>query len=354
MGILKWGETLRMIEYIERIVYYLLQYRQIDDTSSFSKLMHNNELCPSVQQKLDFVLSSFHKYRSITYDIQGFKDEGTDVVLRLSYDDGTKYLCFQIKSNDDLKDKDYLMKLKAQAHDTKMKYGCSLCDYYILVCADLTSKETKFSNKNKLRQIEAAFSSSNEIHVIEPSYVLGFIKLSLLQIDAILKNKLDEQDIVLNEAINIVIDLTPTERALLYYLVHCYIFDGTDTIDLLSIINSGFIIDTFQKVEDYERDWYFSEDVCDENGDFNYASLSLKFNKLDRVIQDRITNDLEYLSHQFIDYLENDNIKLSTIAVLPIVELMIDGFIRYGYKDFELLKYILILLSSGSLKGYEF
>lgn len=40
--------------------------------------------------------------------------------------DETKYICFQIKSNNDLKDKDCLMKLKAQAIDMKMKYETNL------------------------------------------------------------------------------------------------------------------------------------------------------------------------------------------------------------------------------------
>lgn len=336
-----------MNEYIKKIIYYLLQYRRIDDTRSFKRLMHNKDLCPIVQQKIDNVLNGYEKYRTITYDIQGFKDEGSDVVIRLSNDDETKYICFQIKSNNDLKDKDYLMKLKAQANDTKMKYGTNLGDYYILVCCDLTSEGTRSTNKNKLRQIEAAFSSTNDIHVIEPSYVLGFIRLSPLQVDVILKNKIDEQDVILKEAISTVIDLTPTERALLYYMIYNKIFINMDSIDQSDILNANFINDTYERVEDYERDWFFSDD-----SDFEIEEYDVEeYKRYNRVFKERVLNDLEYLSNYFINCEISNKYKLDINTTFPILTLMLDGYIRYNYSDTELLNYIMMLLPG--MKGYE-
>src|SRR5687767_13775782 len=109
-----------MGDYLARIIYELLQFRRspYEATSIFSSLKHNVDLCPKFQAKLESVYDAFDKYQTITYDIQGPRDQGTDILVRQRIDDENRYICFQIKSNDDLKKSDYLKVLKAQYFDT--------------------------------------------------------------------------------------------------------------------------------------------------------------------------------------------------------------------------------------------
>lgn len=87
------------MEYTKKLVYGLLQYVRSDseDTKVFQTLMHNADLCPKFQQQLDIVSQSFKKYRTITYDVQGIKDEGSDIIIRKSVDERPLYICLQVK-----------------------------------------------------------------------------------------------------------------------------------------------------------------------------------------------------------------------------------------------------------------
>lgn len=329
-----------MHDYMKKLIYYFFQFKREDETTEFYSLKHNTDLCPSIKDKIDDIVSKYNKYRTITYDIQGFKDEGTDVVVRLNYKDDTKYICFQVKSNDDLKDANYLPKIKAQALDTQNSYGNNLLDYYILVCCDVTSNNVKKSNINKLRQIEAAFNKVEKVHIIEPQYVMGFLKISSLQIDVVIKNKMSDEDIIIKNAIDVVIDLTPTERALLYYLSYQYIFKGNEGIIIEDIYYNNFICETYTKVKYYSRQWFFTDDN--------------RYNKSKdkkRGTKQRIIEDLDFLSNDHLDLLENNLIVLNVNLVLPIISLIIDGSIRYDYSESETLNYLMILL--GGMKGYD-
>jgi len=192
-----------------------MQYKrsQSDDTVLFKTLKHNDDLCPRFQKKLDMVFGSFNRYRTITYDVQGLRDEGTDIVIRQSENDTSYYLCFQIKSEDDLKSATYLNSLKGQVSDTMNTYSQNLLDYYVLLCCCTKDRSTK----NKIRMIEGALGKIPNVHVIEPEYTISFLKLGSIQLDAIIRSKLGGEDVIFQEALSTVSDLTPTERSILFY-----------------------------------------------------------------------------------------------------------------------------------------
>lgn len=332
-----------MQEQIRNLIYYFMQYRRADDTSQFSKLTHNNDLCPMIKYKTEDIIQRFSKYRNITYDIQGFKDEGTDILVRLSNEEITKYICFQIKSNDDLKEKEYLSKIKAQALDTQNSYSNNLLDYYILVCCDVTSDNNKSSNTNKIRQIEAALNKVNNVHIIEPSYVLGFLNMSSLHLDVAIKNKLDDEDIILKLAMEIVIDLTPTERALIYFLISQQLYSDDTITQFEDVYYNNFIEKVYIVSPNYYRGWFF----IDEDSIYRKD----RYKKRSKDIKDRIFDDLDYLSDIFIQYGDFNNITINLTSVLPIASLMLDGSIRYEYNQDQTLEYIMNLL--GGMKGLD-
>ena len=151
-----------MSDEFKRVIFDLLQFQRSapESTKEFNKLKHNQHLCPGLQKKLEIVLSAFEKYRKITYDIQGVRDRGSDVVLKQSDENINRFICFQIKTKEDLAKGDYLKTLKAQYYDSLSSYQ-ELIDYYILLC--FHSEDKKY--KEKMRTIEADFVPSKNAHV---------------------------------------------------------------------------------------------------------------------------------------------------------------------------------------------
>jgi hypothetical protein len=286
-----------------------------------------------IKYKTEDIIQKFSKYRNITYDIQGFKDEGTDILVRLSNEEITKYICFQIKSNNDLKEKEYLSKIKAQALDTQNSYSNNLIDYYILLCCDVTSDNYKNSNSNKIRQIEAAFNKVHNVHIIESSYVIGFLNMSSLHLDVAIKNKLDDEDIIIKLAMEIVLDLTPTERALIYFLISQRLYSDDSITQLEDIYYNNFIEKVYNVSPNYDREWFFIDDDSIYRDDW--------YKKRNNDIKDRIFIDLDYLSDSFIQHRDFNNITINLTSVLPITTLMLDGSIRYEYDQSQTLEYIM-------------
>ena len=56
-----------------------------------------------LKRKVESIISAFEKYHKITYETQGLWDKGTDVLYREWIEENSRFICFQIKSTDDLK-----------------------------------------------------------------------------------------------------------------------------------------------------------------------------------------------------------------------------------------------------------
>ncbi len=359
-----------MVDVEKKLIYQFMQYKRssLDDTKTFEKLPHNNKLCPKVQQQLEHIFSAFQKYRTITYDIQGFKDEGTDIVIRLSEEEKAYYICFQIKSENDLKNKTYLNDIKGQYADTINHYNNDLLDYYILLCCNGKS------NKNKVRMIEASLGKLANVHVIESEFVLTFLKLGLLQIDAFIKSKIGSQDIIMRKALDVSSDLTPTKKAILYYFIWMHIYKNTSDVSIDEIISNEFIVKIYEIVPDFCDEYFFEDELpdIDELTEYEKNELQRKpefdgiefsgCNYYDNYyldlmrerglsILERISFDLDALVDSYIYLEDSGRYKLFFKDVYPLIILMMDASVRYEYEDSELLFYMMDLF--GPIKGYS-
>lgn len=330
-----------MSDEFKRVIFDLLQFQRTapESTKEFNDLKHNQHLCPRLQEKLEFVLSAFEKYRKITYDIQGVRDRGSDVVLKQSDENINRFICFQIKTKEDLIKPDYLKTLKAQYFDSLSAYK-ELIDYYILLC--FHSKDEKF--KEKMRTIEADFAPSIDAHVIEPEFVYTFLHLNSVRIDANIKSKFGSEDIVYRNAMSIVNNLTPTEMSILYFLLWSKVYGKEESTNLVSFQDSNFINNVFGKTPDYKRNWFFE----DENDD-KYFKQEEQERGLD--ISSRIYLDLQFLDENYISSDSADKFFLDIDSLQPLLILMMDGNERYGYENDELLYYMMDLFVP--LKGYS-
>ncbi|GAB1782016.1 hypothetical protein [Priestia aryabhattai] len=325
------------MEYIKKIVYELLFFKRSQDnqTKWFITQKHNANLCPGFQKKFDYIFSSFEKYQKIVYDIQGPRDAGTDVIIRQTENDINKYICIQIKSEDDLKKKDYLKELKAQYFDTKSKFSDNILDFYIILCCDTNDKK----NKDKIRCIENEFINLTHVYVVEPDYAFTFLHLSETQIDATIRILYSKEDIIYIEGLSIVQNLTPTQKAIIYFFICEFIYREKFSVDYTYIVKNNFIREFYKKIPDYSDEWFFLEE-----SDSNYQLRELS-------IKERIGNDLERLDNILINNIGNQSYSLNISNIQPLLILMMDGNIRYGYDDNELIYYMLEIF--GNMKGYE-
>lgn len=354
-----------MSDIVPRVIFDLLQFRRAsaEGTKIFGKWMHNADLCPRFHNKIELILGAFKKYQQITYDIQGLRDRGSDVIVRQGTDEQTNFICLQIKSEEDFHSSDFLMKLKAQTFETQLTYT-NLLDYYIIICTNLfgekLDRETgkpavSKEKKNRIRSIEAEYATAKNIHIIEPEYALTFLQLSSIQIDAAIKSKLGSEDIVFRSALNLVSDLTPTERCVVFYLIWLNIYQTKTEFTADEICNSYYIQSTYSNVPDHARDWFFGDDLFpkpDEEWDefeLEYFAELSQHRNLDT--DSRIALDLEFLKDEFLSQHINGNYSIDILDLQPLVLLMMEGNVRYEYEGNELIDYMMNLF--GPIKGYE-
>jgi len=336
-----------MNRYVACIMFEMMQYRRsdIDRTQDFIKMEHNKHLCPTLQKKCEEIFDSLKKYHRITYDIQGPRDMGTDVIIRFEEKDETRFICFQIKSEEDLKKKGYLKTLKSQFFDFETHF-ISVSDYYILLCCD--GKQ----NKEKIRLIEGEFAKKDKAHVVEPEFALTFLRLNRIHIDALIKSILGHDDVVLRKALTLVSHLTPNERGVTYYLIWARTYESKQQISFEELVDSPFINKLYEIIPDYDREWFDEDEIFDdeEYEDEEEWRKEFELRGLDQT--SRLSEDLNTLESDFIT-MDRGTKTFQVILehVLPLMTLMIDGQIRYSYTGDDLLEYMMNLL--GPMKGYE-
>lgn len=343
----------------EEIIYYLLQYRRASalSTKIFSQLAHNADLCPKFQYKLELIHSSFKKYQQITYDIQGFRDRGSDVIVRQPLGDENNFICLQIKSDTDLRAKDYMTKLKAQSFETQITYK-NLIDYYIILCCNIIDNKIgkkpsiNIERKNQIRAIEAEFATSKNIHVIEPEYAITFLQLSALQIDAAIKSKLASEDIVFRNALVLLTELSPSEKVLIFHLIILKIYQNKNEVSVPDILDNSYIEEFYNLIPDYKREWFFIDESLDSDGYPWYTKKEIRVMEKSRNLSfvTRIAEDLDHLEGNLIDRNINGNYEINLEILQPLVILMMDGNLRYNYSNEELIKYMMSLFLP--MKGY--
>lgn len=333
---------------IERIVFELIMFHASDikETRIFRSLKHNSDLCPKYAGKLAFILEAFQKYQTLVSDIQGPWDRGTDIVIKFpSEGNSTKHICIQIKSEGDLKDSSYLKELKSQYSDSQRTYD-EILDYYIFLCCDAEA------NTEKIRSIGGYFSKDKNVHVIQPEYALTFYRLGAIQIEALIKAYMGSDDKVFNKSWQVVADLTPTEIALILFMVWASLFEDRNEVSFESIYNSAFVRLVYAGTLDYGRSWFFTDEAeTDEDDDEEDYAPENHFELRGLELGERISIDLDCLEAILINQTESGCYTVEQQSVLPLMALMLDGHIRYDHNDVDLLKYMLGLFAP--LKGCD-
>ncbi len=337
---------------VKRFLFDFMQFRRCPPryTRKLAARKHNSELCPAFQKTIERILSAFKKYRRIVYEIQGPQDRGVDVFMRQSSNDENAFVCFQIKSQDDMRSKDLFKNLKSQYFDAKRTY-LPLLDYYIVLCCDATKKKMR----EKIKMVETVFASETDVHVVEPDYAFTFLCLSSTQIDAFLRSRLGSDDVVYNKALQNVANLTPTERAIIYYLMWLYLYNNKLTVTYEEIRHYPFISTIYEEVPGYDRDFFFEDETpVDETHETDEIAEEdegeEEFLPTNEDIETRLNRDLEYLADAFLESDGAGNFTLDFRGIYPLAAIMMDAQTRYEHEGDDLIRYMMNVFIG---KGYE-
>ena len=346
-----------MSQYTE-ILTDLLQARRAEpaETERFKRWKHD-DICERFRQQVDAVFSAFGKYNRVVYDIQGLKDEGTDVLLSERVDTKKEFTCFQIKAEWDLSQADHLKILKAQHFDSERLYGDALKDYYIVLCWSIAAKDKAQkrltldkSRKEKVKNVIRQFELVPKTRIIEPEFAIAFLSLNSIQIDVLIRSRFGNEDIVFKEAINLVGRLSPTETTVLIFLIWLELYSDKSTVTADEVLHSDFIQRTFPGLPDKTQDLYFENDTDNEEYVDEDEQEYYKYGFERRLDTDsQVVRDLERLEGDFLERTGDDKFHVSLQSVQPLVVLMMDGYLRYDYSGEELLRYMLTLL--GVVEG---
>jgi hypothetical protein len=325
-----------MSQYSE-IVCDLLQSRRAEPSATevFKHWKHDADLCPKLRNQIEAIFSGFKKYHTVSYDIQGLKDQGTDVLLIEWVDDQKEFVCFQVKGEWDLAQNSYLQTLKAQYFDTRTRYGSKLKAYYILVCYSIVAEASKTgqpvvdkARKEKVKGIIREFALETNVRVVEPEYAAWFLSLNTIRIDAIIRSRFGDQDVVFKEARNLVRDLGVMEKIILLFILWLHLFHNKATVTADEIIHSPDMQRLHQRIAEQADDLLY---------DFDY----------------QIAHDLETLQNNFVECDSTGGFSLPLQSVQPLAILMMDGSVRYNYQDAELLEYTLRILGGFDLSDSD-
>src|SRR5262245_10343823 len=160
-----------MFRHIQRALFGAVTARRALPavTASFRAKRHNVHLCPEMQERVDLLLRRVARQFTLTYDVQGLRDAGVDVLLRLSVGgDQPSFIGIQIKSDFEVRPEIYRT-LKSQYTDALNEYRDSLLDYYVVLCWDQTTRATE------IRNVEQGMHGLKNVHVIEPTFAWNFL-----------------------------------------------------------------------------------------------------------------------------------------------------------------------------------
>lgn len=329
----------QMADYLKKLIFelFFLRRASLAETLWFFDKKHNNFLVPQLDLRIGDVLDCFKKYRRVTYDMQGIRDHGIDVLLR--YDIGEKaehqmrYIGFQVKSYSDLSEKGWLTKLKAQVVDATNYV--TMEDFYIIVCTVATE------HISKLRDLQAELSKTESTHIVRPEYCLNFYRLSPQRIGAYLKAKLSEEDQVFREAFEL-LSVTPHQSAIVMELIVSHLLEGRSNWKPDELRQQYLIQSTYRELPNLPIE-YFMED---ENYDDEISA--------EEDLESAWLKDIEVLQLGFIDFdNRSDTIKLKQNEATAVATITLDGYVRYGYEGVDLRKYLMETLVADKLRSAE-
>jgi hypothetical protein len=322
---------------VQEIVFSMLRDHGSKDseTSEFKELKHNDDLVPRFSKNLNYLVECCGRYGKACYDIQGVRDSGVDVLVKYEDEDvGTCHIGLQIKSYDDIKEKDWLTKLKAQILEATSAWD--LTDFYIVFCTD------KDEHKNKLRNASADIVrlSKNNVHVVEPEKALSFFRKTYLDVAVQVTDYYRRADPIIDRA----------KRSLDGYNIH----EAAVVIEAATEFLLGNAIEI-------EPENLFQSELYQLIQD-KYYNVPAKFFDLDEdeqkgyeVGEEKHEGDnwMELYDSMFFDSSAYGNTRYLPEGSWGLSALILDAKARHDFDTDTLKEYILFLLKEAAVSAAE-
>lgn len=327
-------QTLGMLEPARRALFQAIFARRSSPsaTRGFVIKRHNADLCPAVQGRVEDTISRVGRHMTITFDVQGLADAGTDVVCRLQHDAETRYIALQIKADDEAK-KGVYEKLKAQHHDTVSRYGEDLLDYYILLGWD------QIHRADEVRRIANDFVKTPGVHVVEPAFAWNFLyEMSTVELEAVVRGHITQEDPILADA-RLMMPANPVEAALLIATV----VQATDTsrgqrVTTSSLIESPVVMEAHALTHTLgigpESDF--------PPGIIAPADIATLLQSPDGVLD---ATDLEALD---LDISEDGRVSVDLHGHEPLLALAYEARARWNHEGSDLEQYLVSLIAESA------
>jgi hypothetical protein len=307
-------------DYVDRILYDLIFYVQGTPTKTewFLTQKHNADLCPLAQSQADMIISLFERYRKVVHDTQGLRDRGIDVMVRYQEEGAGEpnFIGIQIKSHDDLKEEMWLTKLKAQCFEAIARP--QLKRLYVILATSIRAK----GEREKIRAVAGELGEHPNITIVEPEYAFGFLHLSSQAAGAFVKRFFSKEDIVFRTAVESLDGLTRAQCALVVEAIRLDAIASSRGLGLsrADLVESSIVRELYSK---YRR--------VGERGS----------------VQERVAQDIDALDGDpFQTDAYSDRITVRSDGYNAVKAIMLDGEVRYGYKDQELVEYLVEIAAS--------
>ena len=242
-------------DYLARVIYDLLYAggTAFRETSYFKDLKHNADLVPLFNNKFNDIIGHFERYRKVSYDIQGIRDAGIDVLVKYEYENDFRLIGIQVKSYGELNSKDWLSKLKAQIVDVQGHYEATrLQDFYLVFCTDLSE------HKDKIRNATADLAKLNNfvIHIVDPHQALYFLRISDCAVSAYIKRKLSLDDPIVIDAQESLEGLSLAQSAMIIRAVALFIEQAKVEFELRDLIGNAFVDRVYKEYPNIPGKYY--------------------------------------------------------------------------------------------------
>lgn len=201
-------------------------------------LSSHDYILAMLRERLEAILNSFERLGSDACETQGLDDKGVDLLMKFAEDGRSRRIGFQIKSNreadNDAERAKYpakgkpdpesglLKTLKRQAHEARVE--TKVDEWWVLPCFHL------MRHKKRLAAINSHFKLHPDPHlpveVVAPEKILGLLRMSTADVDAICTRLLCRDDEVLREARSELLHLSGPARGIVFDTFHQALTDG--------------------------------------------------------------------------------------------------------------------------------
>ncbi len=330
-----------MRESIQDSVTRFLRYQRVPEkaTRQFRNWKHNAELLPRLQSQLEVILEAHGKFEPVVYDIQGPRDDGSDIVLHSRCTDSSGHpelLCFQVKSFTDLSQKEYMQDLKAQ-HDDSFRKVLGLRYYFLMLCTDAEA------HKDRIRNITGEFRSADRTEIIEPAFAYTFLHLPRTRIEAVVKRTMEADDFVFRRALESLELSSPSARALTVYLAVKSVFTGATCFSLAQLLSEPSLRGIYGELRNTQAELLsdFRASVAEveaNNENFDYEDEAGPVQLGD--FEDQIAADLELLDSDIELDRSSDRVLLQADQIRALTAVIADALARYEYNEEQLTSYM--------------